>query len=163
MASIRELLSRLHDHGVEFVVVGGMAAVLHGSAVVTEDLDVCAPMTPENFQRIVAALAGLDPRHRMTPQRLPLADDPAALKGFKNLYLATDAGQLDILELIDGVGDYAAVAAHTVTLEVSGVPVRVLDLDTLIVAKAAVGRPKDRRVVADLEIIRQHLKDTPPP
>jgi hypothetical protein len=163
MVSTRELLSRLHAHGVEFVVVGGMAAVLHGSAVVTEGLDLCAPMTPENLQRIVAALAGLDPRHRMNPKLLPLPDDAAGLKGFKNLYLITTAGQVDILDLIDGVGDYAAVASHAVTVEVFGLPVRVLDVDTLILAKAAVGRPKDHRVIADLEVIRQRLKEAPPP
>lgn len=163
MGSIRELLSRLSDRGVEFVVVGGMAAVVHGSSVVTEDLDVCAPLSPDNLGRLLTALAGLHPRHRMTPNRLPLPEDPAALHGFNNLYLDTDAGQLDVLDAIAGVGEYAVVARHAVTVAVFGLPLRVLDVETLIAAKAAIGRPKDRRVIADLEVIRQRLKGPPPP
>jgi hypothetical protein len=138
-----------------------MAAVLHGSAVVTQDLDICAPMTPENFGRLISALKGLDPRNRMTPQRIPLPEHPDALRGFKNLYLITDAGPLDILGEIKGIGDYGAVSAHAITMATFGFPVRVLDLDTLILAKAAMGRSKDHRVIADLETIRQRLQQPP--
>ncbi len=161
MVSIRELLSRLTDHQVEFVVVGGMAAVLHGSAVVTQDLDICAPMTPENFAQVISALRGLDPRNRMTPQRLALPGDPDALKGFKNLSLITDAGVLAILGEIKGIGDYDAASAHAIIMGTFDFPVRVLDLDTLILAKAAMGRHKDHRVIADLETIRQRLQQPP--
>lgn len=161
MVSTRELLLRLHDQKVDHVIVGEMAAVIHGSTVVTEDLDICAPLTLDNLTRIVTALAGLNARHRMTRRRLPLLQDPSVLQGFKNLYLETDIGQLDILSEIDGVGDYAAVASHAITLDVFGLPVHVLDLDTLILAKARIGRSKDRRVVADLEMVRQRLKQPP--
>lgn len=161
MASIRELLSRLSKHQVDYVIVGGIAAVMHGSALTTEDLDICAPMTPENIARIISALKGLNPRYRMTPQRGALPEDPEALKGFNNLYLATDACQLDILGTIDGVGDYGAVAAHAISIDLFGLPVKILDLDTLIAAKAAIGRPKDHRVIAELEAVRQHIRQPP--
>src|SRR5437867_4299277 len=109
MVSMRELLLKLNAENVEYVIVGGMAAVLHGSAVVTEDLDICAPMTPENLARIIRSLADLNPCHRMSPKKPKLASTAEALKGFKNLYLTTDAGQIDILGEIDGVGDFVAV------------------------------------------------------
>ncbi len=163
MGSIRELLSRLSKHQVEFVSGGGIAAVMHGSALATEDLDICAPMTPENIARIISALKGLNPRYRMTPQRRALPEDPEALKGFNNLYLATDAGQLDILGAIEGVGDYSVVVAHAISIELFGSPAKILDLDTLITAKAAVGRPKDHRVIAELEVVRQHIRQPPSP
>jgi hypothetical protein len=62
-----------------------MAAVLHGSAIVTEDLDLCAPLSAENLAKLLGVLKGLNPRHRMTPDRLPLAEDVAQLQGFKRL------------------------------------------------------------------------------
>ncbi len=97
MASTLDILKRLRNHGVEFVVVGGMAGVLHGSSMVTEDVDVCAPLDRQNMVKILAALAGLNPRFRMNPQRPPLPDNPDRLAGFKNLYLVTDFGQIDFL------------------------------------------------------------------
>jgi hypothetical protein len=160
MVSIQELLSRLRAQRAEFVIIGGMAGVLHGSAVVTDDLDLCAPMTQKNLGRILAALAGLNPRHRMSPKKPELGSDPASLREFKNLYLITAAGQLDILGEVDGIGKYATVRDHAVTIDLYGSPYRVLDLESLMRAKTKMGRPKDLRVIADLEVIRQKLRES---
>ena len=93
----------------------------------------------------------------MTPERRPLPQDAADLAGYKNLYLLTDWGQIDILSEITGVGDYAEVARHVVIVNIGGADCRVLDLDTLIQAKKALNLPKDRQAILELEAIRERL------
>ena len=158
MDSTLEFLKRLSDQQAEFVVVGGLAAVLHGSSMVTEDVDVCVPLTAENLPRILAALRDLHPRHRMNPRHPPVPDDAARLEGFKNLYVVTDIGQIDFLGEIAGIGGFESVAARTTTVEVEGVACRVLDLDSLIVAKRTIGRPRDIQAAIELEAIRERLR-----
>ena len=158
MASTLDLLKRLNEHDVEYVLVGGVAAVVHGSQLVTGDVDICAPLDELNLAKIIAALAGLHPKYRMAPDRRPLPSDPGQLAGFKNLYLETDLGQLDILSEITGVGAYAEVVLHTISLDLGGAMCRVLDLDALIRSKKAMGRPRDRQAVIELEAICQRLK-----
>ncbi len=158
MASTLDLLERLNKYAVEYVLVGGVAAVVHGSQLVTGDVDICAPLDAPNLAKIVAALSDLQAKFRMTPDRRPLPMEPEKLAGFKNLNLETNLGQLDILSEIAGVGDYASVALHTITLDLGGAICRILDLDTLIQSKKALGRPRDLQAVIELEAIRQRLK-----
>ena len=157
MGSTLDLLTRLIGHEVDFVVVGGVAGVLHGSSVVTQDIDVCAPLTEGNLARIISALRDLSPRFRMTPDRRPLPEGAAGLSGYRNLYLATDWGQIDILSEITGVGDYEEVARHALVVDIGGVACRVMDLDTLIRAKKALNLPKDRQAILELEAIRERI------
>ena len=154
MQTLLDLLSRLHSNEVEFVLVGGMAGVVHGCTIVTEDLDVCAPFTPKNVTRLLSALDGLAPRHRMSPKKPPLGTDVAALSRFQNIYLVTEIGQFDILSSVDGVGDYEAVHEHSISVEVGENRYRVLDIETLILAKEATGRPKDVQQIVQLKAIR---------
>ena len=154
MASTLDFLKRLTDHNVEFVVVGGMAGILHGSSLVTQDLDLCAPMTPENINHILQALREIHPRFRMHPDRPPLPEDPARLAGFKNLYISTDLGEIDFLAEITGVGDFDTVSQSAIKVRVSGVECRVIDIDSLILAKRAMGRAKDQQAAIELESIR---------
>ncbi|HWL94352.1 MAG TPA: nucleotidyltransferase [Phycisphaerae bacterium] len=154
MDTTLDILRRLSDAGVEYVIVGGVAAVAHGSHQVTEDLDVCAPLTRENVARILAALEGLNPCWRMLPARPPMPLDVALLATYKNLYIVTDWGVIDILSEITGVGDYALVAGSAVNMSFSGIPCRVISIDALIAAKKAIGRSKDLRTVVELEAIR---------
>lgn len=154
MASILDLLRRLVERQVDFVLVGGMAAAAHGSSIVTEDVDVCTSFEEENVARILAALEGLNPRMRMHPGRLPLPTDPAALRGLKNLYVVCDAGQIDFLGAITGVGTYPVVAARALALDLGGFSCAVMDLEQLIQSKRAMGRAKDLRSVVELELIR---------
>jgi hypothetical protein len=158
MVSTLDLLKRLSEHNVAYVLVGGIACVVHGSQMVTQDVDICAPLTPDNLSGLLSALAGSNPRFRMTGDLRPLPDVPEALAGFKNLYLITDLGQLDVLSEITGVGEYSEVERHTIQVDLEGTPCRVLDLDTLIAAKRAMNSPKDRQVATELEAIRERLR-----
>jgi predicted nucleotidyltransferase len=156
-----DLLKRLSDFGVEFVVVGGVAATLHGSARITTDLDVCAPLGEPNLSKILAALKDIQPRLRMRPDRMPLPYDPARLQGLNNLYLETDLGQLDFLGEITGIGSFSEALEHTVPVDLGGVICRVLDLESLIIAKKAAGRRKDLEAVIELEVIQQRRPNPP--
>ena len=77
------LLKRLNDHGVRFVVIGGVAASLRGSALTTMDVDVCIALNDENLFRVHAAMQGINPRFRMRPDRMPLWEDPKRLIGMR--------------------------------------------------------------------------------
>jgi hypothetical protein len=111
---LESLLSRLIQGDVEFVVVGGFAAVAHGVSLPTQDIDVCCRFTPKNLLKLQQALADLHPVHRMVPSRPPFHLTPETCAGLRNLYLDTDWGQLDSLSGILGVGSYEEVAVHTV-------------------------------------------------
>lgn len=149
-----DLLKRLSDAGVRFVVVGGMAATIHGVTVVTYDVDVCVRFDAETATGIYAALRGLDPRHRMRADRLPLSPDPASIVGMRNLYVATTLGVVDFLGEVTGVGHFDAIDGDAVEVELGEMRVRVMSLDQLLASKRAMARPKDLRVAQELELIR---------
>lgn len=150
-----ELLRRLVAARVEFVVVGGVAARTYGSAMGTDDLDIAAPFTVENLRRVLDAVGGLHPRYAMTVDKRPLTQSAKDLSSYKNLYLLTDLGRLDILGSVEPIGDYSTVAARAETLSVLGMELRVISLDDLIAVKAHVGRPKDRHMELELRAIRE--------
>jgi predicted nucleotidyltransferase len=150
----------LNEKGVEFVVVGGLAAVAHGSSLVTDDVDVCAPLAEPNLSRILAAVRGLNPRLRMRPDKMRLPEDPARLTNLKNLYLDTDLATIDFLGEVSGVGTFAEAIQQSQEVDLGeGLVCRMLTIDALIAAKKAAGRPKDLRAVRELEIIRDKLRE----
>jgi predicted nucleotidyltransferase len=153
MKSLSLLLQKLADAGLEFVVVGGFAGVLHGSAYVTDDLDICAVMSPETAAKLRAALADLHPVHRMTSRKLSFLEHPPAGQPLANLYLETDAGVLDVLGSILGLGDYHALARNAVEIPLFGRRCRVISLEDLIKAKEALGREKDLLTAKELRAI----------
>lgn len=155
MASTLDLLRRLADHGVEYVLVGGMAAAAHGSSVVTEDVDICIRFDLATLERLLAALRDSHPRQRMQPQRDPLSDDPKTYLGWRNLYVVTDEGQLDVLSEVTGVGGLDDLLPRSDELDLGGFRCRVIGLDDLIRAKRTLGRPKDIRVALELEAVRR--------
>jgi hypothetical protein len=161
MIQFRELIKRMRDHGVECVVIGGVAGSLHGSPVATEDVDLCTTFDEVNLPRILAALRDLDPRIRDRPDRMKLPDDPQRLRGIKNLYLITALGKLDLLGELPGVCSYAELAGRTVEMDLGGFRCRVLDLDTLIAAKKAANRQKDQTALHHLEAIRKYRAARP--
>ncbi len=128
VVQLNRLIERLCDAGVDFVIVGGFAGVLHGSSLVTRDLDVCAVLSAENIAKLRTALGDLHPTHRLTPQRLSFLDTPEAGLDMKNLYLETQLGPVDFLGTILGVGDFERVRAASIEI---GIALWVDDLDSL--------------------------------
>jgi hypothetical protein len=139
----RDLIQRLRDAGVEFVIVGGVAATLHGLDYVTSDIDVCTPLRGENLGRVARSIEGLDPRQRLRPDRAPLPTNLANLTGLRHLCVETTLGAIDFLNEITGLGQYEDVARLCENITVAGAPCRVLTLEALIQAKRAAGRTKD--------------------
>jgi len=143
MQNLAELTKRLIDARVEFVLVGGFAAMAHGVMRGTRDVDVCCPFSEDNLMRIQGALSGLHPVHNPGTD-LPLELTPALRASLRNLYLKTDLGMLDCLGEIKAVGGYDEVLSHSVELELPIGKCRVIDIDALIVAKEAMDRDHDR-------------------
>ena len=147
------LLRALHDGGVEFIVVGGFAATLHGSPRLTRDLDVVYRRSPDNMERLATALSGLEPYLRGAPPGLPFRWDPLTIRAGLNFTLTTTRGPIDALGEITGGGGYEELVATSVQGEVFGMRIRVVDLSTLIRVKRAAGRPKDLEAIAELEAL----------
>ncbi len=144
----------LADHEAAFAVVGGAAVGLQGSARTTLDLDVCYERSKENVARVAAALRPLCPRLRGAPEGLPFHLDADTLERGLNFTLETDAGAIDLLGEITGIGGYAAVLALCDTLPAYGLRLQVLSLDGLERAKLATGRFKDLLDVAEIRAVR---------
>lgn len=158
MPDLESLLHRLVQGEVEFVVVGGFAAVAHGVSLPTQDVDVCCRFTPENLLRLQGVIADLHPVHRMVPARPHLRLTVETCAGLRNLCLDTDWGQLDCLGEVLGVGGYQDVAAHSVPVELAGGVCRILSIDALIRAKEAMGRQRDQEAALQLRAIRERQR-----
>jgi len=154
-----ELIERLAKGGVRFVLVGGFAGVVHGCTYVTQDIDICCDFSADNLLALQEALKDLNPVHRMTPQRLKLELTAENCAGFNNLYLDTDIGQLDCLGYVQGLGNYKDVEPLSEIRDIGdGLKMRVLTVDSLIKARKAMNRPRDRQALLELEAIRKTQK-----
>jgi hypothetical protein len=159
MTDFEELIQRLQKSRVDFLIVGGLAATVHGSARLTQDLDIVYSRSIENIGRLVTALAPLAPYLRGAPEGLPFRLDVETVRRGLNFTLQTRAGALALLGEITGGGDYAALVGHTITVMLFGISVAAIDLETLIRVKRAAGRPKDLEVIAELEALREEQRD----
>jgi len=159
MTDFDSLLRVLNEAGVDFIIVGGVAAVAHGSARLTQDLDVVYSRNDVNIRQLADALAEHSPYLRGAPDGLPFRWDTETIHRGLNFTLTTDLGDLDLLGEITGGGDYEALQPHTVTLELFGMEVLCLDLEWLIRVKRAAGRPRDLEVLAELEAIQQETSE----
>ena len=146
------LLRILVDAGVEFIVIGGAAAIAHGAATPTLDLDIAAPMTEANLERLMGALEPVHPRHATRPDLGTVWQTPTELTRFRLLLLQTDIGRLDVLPRVEPLGDYDKLEAVELEL-LEGTPVRVLTLEQLIAVKTHLSRRKDKVVEAELRAI----------
>lgn len=149
------LIERLVKNGVEFVIVGGFAGVVHGCTYVTQDIDICCDFSPANLLSLHKAISDLDPVHRMTPNRKKLKLSDKTCAQFKNLYLDTTKGQLDCLSFIDGLGDYGRAKQQSELIKIEDMNIRVLSLDALIKSKRALNRPRDKAAILQLESIKR--------
>jgi hypothetical protein len=153
-----EILKRLSQNDVSFVVIGGVAATVYGCTLVTQDIDVCCEFTPQNLLRLQNALAGLNPVHRMTPNRIPMKLTAETAASLKNLYLDTDLGTLDCISVVEGIGDLESVLKVSREIEVDKFKLNILTIDALIQAKEAMRRPRDQQAIIELKAIKEQLK-----
>ena len=150
------ILVELRRYHVDFIVVGGIAAVIEGVAVNTFDLDVVHSRNPDNIARLLAALESLDATYRTRPE-LALKPQISHLASPGHQLLLTRFGPLDVLGMIGQSRCYDDLLPHTNELEVGeGLRVRVLDLETLIAVKEEVGNERD---LAVLPIMRRTLEE----
>lgn len=147
-----QLLSVLADERVEFVVIGGVAAIAHGARRTTLDLDVVPRPVHENYVRLATALERLGVTGRVDDGEFQSLDplDPVDLARSRNLSLPTSAGQLDVLTRALGSPPFDDLVKRGHTLSIAGIPVIVVGIDDLIAMKLAAGRPRDLQDVADM-------------
>ena len=153
-----EILRVLHRYDVEYVTVGGLAAVFNGAPVVTFDVDILHRPTAENVARLLAAIRELEAVYRNDPRRI--APSESHLLGPGHQLLQTKYGDLDVLGTIDDTVVYEDVLGHTIEVEIEEFRVLVLDLERLILAKEFAGRPKDLATLPVLRATLAELKKT---
>ena len=153
MIDFRRMLPVLVEGGVRFVVVGGVAANAHGSARVTNDIDIVYDRRPDNLEKLAEALAPYHPYLRGAPPGLPFRLDADTLRRGLNFTLTSDLGPIDLLGEMLGVGGYDDVVDDAETWEPFGYKIEIVSLRKLIAAKRAAGRPKDFEAIAELEIL----------
>ena len=153
-----EIFACLERHGVQYVVIGGLAGILHGSPQVTFDADICPEQSPSNLEKLAAALREMGARIRTSdvPEGLPFACEAAFLARVQMVNLVTSLGDLDLSFHPSGTGGFDDLISRAEAMTVKGWDVRVAALEDVIRSKEAAGRPKDERA---LPMLRQLLDE----
>ncbi|MDC0746505.1 nucleotidyltransferase domain-containing protein [Polyangium mundeleinium] len=147
--ALADILRTLLHHRVDFVVVGGMAAVMQGAPVHTFDIDIVYSRAEDNVARLLAALRDLDAVFRTDPRKL--VPNESHLRSTGHKLLSTRHGVLDVLGTIEEDTSYEDLLQDALWLEVAGAPIRVLSLERLIQIKEKLTRPKDRAMLLVLK------------
>jgi hypothetical protein len=148
------LLEVLIRHGVDFIIVGGVAASLEGAPVLTFDLDIVHDTSPDNVERLLKVLQEIHARYR-DPAGRQITPDATRLERNRLNLFATDLGALDVLPAVGKDLRYQDLIGRTHIHEVGGLEVRVLDLEAVIEAKEHANRAKD---LAVLPVLRRTLE-----
>ena len=151
--NFKEILPLLLRNRVDFIVVGGGAAIVHGSARATYDVDLLYARDPDNIRNLVAALRPHQPYLRGAPAGLPFLWDERTIQAGLNFTLTLDLGDLDLLGEVTGGGTYEQLLPCTQEVTAFGVSCRVVTLERLIQLKRAAGRPKDLDALAELQAL----------
>lgn len=155
MTDFERLLETLNAGGVRFIIVGGLAATIHGSTRLTQDIDIVYERSDENIERLTAALRPHQPYPRGAPRNLPFDWSAATIQRGLNFTLTTVLGDIDLLGEITGGGGYEDLVSHSIEVELFGYTCRCVDLPWLIRTKRAAGRPRDFEVIAELEALME--------
>ena len=162
MTDFEAVIRDISEAGVECVIVGGLAATIHGSARLTQDVDFVYSRTSANIERLVAALRPHAPYLRGAPPGLPFEWNEATVERGLNFTLTTAIGDVDLLgEIAGGGGDYDSLVSNAIEVEIFGCRCWCLDLPGLVRAKRAAGRPKDLDTIAELEALLQEREHPP--
>ena len=154
MIGLKHFLDAMHERQVEFIIIGGIAARIHGSARITQDVDIVYGRSDANIERIVRALAPFNPYLRGAPEGLPFSWDFRTVKAGLNFTLRTSVGDIDLLGEVTGGGRYEDLIDHSVPADALGHRTFVVSLPWLIHLKRSAGRSKDLEAIAELEILR---------
>ena len=154
------LFACLDRYGVRYVLIGGLAAVLHGSPLLTLDADLCPARTPDNLDRLAAALDEIDARIRTTDtaEGVRFPRDARFLASVELLNLVTRVGDIDLAFIPSGTGGFEDLAPRAVTMSIHGVSVAVAALEDVIRSKEAANRPKDQRTLPMLHQLLEELR-----
>ena len=142
------VINALNAHSVKYVIVGGFAAVLQGARYITQDIDFCYARDDDNLKNLLQGFGELHPIIRPNPT-MPF--DLIALQNNTNFTLDTDAGEIDLMGYIDGLGDYTEVVKRAEEFEVRGQTCQVLSLEGLITSKSTLNRRKDLQLLEELK------------
>lgn len=157
------VFDRLEEEQCRYVLIGGLAMIAHGSVRLTFDVDLSIARDRENVDRLVRALAPLNPRPRGFPDDLPFVWDSMALRGMTVSTLRTSAGDVDLLAAPEGIDSFDGLWSRSVEADVFGRKVRIASLDDLAAMKTAAGRPKDLEDLRAIALLRaeQGKSETP--
>lgn len=155
--SAASLLRALVDGGVEFVVIGGLAAQAHGSPLITEDLDICFDLDRDNLDRVAAVLQELTAVRRGLPDGVQAPLDRRALRSGDVFTLRTRFGDLDLLARPDPGLDHRQLRSRAVRYDFQGLEVWIADIEDVIAMKRAAGRPKDLLALEILGALREEV------
>lgn len=146
------ILAALAEHGVAFVVIGGLAAVAHGSRRMTRDIDVVVAPDDDNLAGLGRALNALRAVALVEggAEKAIEPGDIAMIAPGRILHTTSPAGRLDVVGAPAGAAPYPELESRAITSRVGGVHVQIAGLDDLIAMKRASGRPLDLQDIADL-------------
>lgn len=155
---LHKLLEPLVRHGVDFILIGGMAGIAHGSSYPSYDLDVVYARNPANIARLVAALEEIGVRLRGGPEDLPFQLDTRTIENGANFTFVTPFGDFDILAEVAGIRSFEDLASAAKESEVAGISVRIASIDHLIAMKRAANRTKDKLMVEEYIVLADEQK-----
>ncbi|MFH0726325.1 MAG: hypothetical protein V2B19_08265 [Pseudomonadota bacterium] len=158
MADLGELLKGLSDAGIEFILVGGVAAVAQGAPIMTYDLDIVHRRTEENVMKLMTFLSSIDARHRRPDDKL-LFPNEADLRGRGHVLLTTRFGPLDVLAVIEKGLGFEELLPNTVLIEFQGYRINVLNLETIVALKSDSNVSTDPYRLAILKETLQQLRE----
>ena len=153
MMDFAGLLKALSEGAVKYILIGGVAAAVHGSSRLTQDVDIVYERTPDNLERLARALAPYDPYLRGAPRGLPFRWSSETLSSGLNFTLMTSLGDIDLFAEVAGGGTYQSLLRESISLRIFGLDCLCVTLPRLILLKRAAGRPRDLEAIAELEAI----------
>ncbi len=161
MQNLQQLLTLLIKSPIDFVLVGGFAAVLHGSNQTTRDIDICLSLDLQQIELLREVLAPIHPIHRLSPEKISFLTFPENFSDTTELYLSTDWGILDVMSRIEAVGGYFDLLRNAKKIDLLGSSCFIISIDDLIKSKRALGRHRDIATILELEAIQREIAPHP--
>ena len=158
VTEFKKIIPLLVEQGIEFILIGGVAAIAHGAARATYDVDIVYARSDANISRVAASLMPFAPYLRGAPPGLPFRWDAETVRNGLNFTLTTSIGDLDLLGEVAGGGTYDQLLPHTEVVGMFGVDLRVVTLEKLLQLKRAAGRPKDLEAIAELQALLEERR-----